>query len=411
MGIIHTANSVSTAREANKSLVLSLIRTEREITRIELAHRIQVSRSAISAIVGELVSEGWVIESGEGKSAGGRRPALLTFNPRARVILGIDIGPTHISALVTDLSPRVISSLEHPFDIAAGPEVGLGAIVATGRAALAQARVDALRLVGVSVGIPGGLFEPARVQGGEGNWPGWKEASLASVLRKAFKVPLMMENSTNLAALGEWNYGAGRGINHLAYVQVGTNISLTFLRGGKIVRPFQAPGEFVHRVLDENGPLCRCGQHGCLEAMASGEAMIQGAFDAIRTGHPTHLRAIASWKGILTTRDIVDAACMGDSLSRISLIEAGKQLGTAIAEIASAHKLRRVLIGGGIVQAGEQFLAPLRKSVRQRLGDNPRFEVEPASLGRYSAALGAVALACREIFTSPVDETAGYAVY
>jgi predicted NBD/HSP70 family sugar kinase len=399
--MLNTNRANFPAREANKTLVLSLIRKEREISRVELAQRMQMSRSAISMIVGELLDEGWVIESGEGKSIGGRKPVLLAFNEVSRYLLGIDIGLSHISVVVTDLRPRLIYNLEQPFAMSTSPDVALPAALSIVRAALSQARVDASRLVGVGAGVPAGMER----------WPGWKESLLAGALQKAFKAPLILENNTDLAALGEMEYGVGRGISTLAYVKVGTHLSRVIVRGGKTVHTRGGAGEFAHQIVDVTGPQCDCGKRGCLETTVSGSAIARRAQAGINAGYPTQLRGVASWKDHLSVRDVAEAARMGDSLSRQILLEAGQSLGTAVAEMAASLNLRRVIIGGGVVQAGSCFLAPLRKAVWQRVGENPRFDIERASLGRYSAALGAVALVCRQIFAAPVEENAGYPVY
>jgi glucokinase-like ROK family protein len=393
-------------RELNKALILNLVRQSREISRTDIARRTRLSRSTVSTIVSELIDEGWLIESGPGKSRGGRRPIILTFNYQAGYALGIGVGATHVIALVTDLEARIAAEIERPFVAADGPEVGLPAIVEIGRDALSQAGVDTSQLLGAGVGVPGPLDRKRGTIVAPPIMPGWHETPVRDRLREAFGTPVYLNNDANLGALGERHYGAGQNVDNLAYIKVATGIGCGIIIDGQIYHgQTGAAGEIGHLTIDEDGPPCKCGSYGCLEAMAGGQAIAQRAELALQAGRPTMLREL-SMNGKLTAKDIDHAARKGDALSRQLYQDAGRLIGIAVADLINLLNPGRVIIGGGVSQAGELMLEPLRetacqRSMRATIGS---IDIVQSALGRNSTALGAVALVLEETFRSPAED-------
>jgi glucokinase-like ROK family protein len=394
-------------RESNKALILNLVRQERTVSRTDIARRAHLSRSTVSSIVSELIDEGWLAENGTGKSQGGRRPILLSFNYQAGYVLGIDAGATHLLALVTDLDAQIISEVEQPFDVVAGPEIGVPAMAAIGREALAQAGIVASRLAGVCAGVPGPLDYARGTVIAPPIMPGWSEVPVRDRLRESFGVPTCLDNDANLGALGELYYGAGQGVDNLAYVKVATGIGYGIIVSGQIYHgQTGSAGEIGHVMIDEDGPPCKCGSYGCLEAMASGPAIAQRAMLAIRAGQPTVLKETISRNGHLTARDVARAAFEGDALSKRLYRDAGRLIGIGVADAVNLLNPGRVIIGGGVSQAGELLLASLRETARQRsvraAGED--VGIVQAALGRRSSALGAVAQVIQEAFRNPVQD-------
>jgi glucokinase-like ROK family protein len=394
-------------RESNKALVLNLIRRERTISRTGIARQVRLSRSTVSAIVNELMDEGWLTESGTGKSQGGRRPILLTFNHQAGYVLGIDVGATHLLALVTDLNAHIVSQVELPFDVVAGPEIGLPAIETTGHEALAQAKIDVSRLVGMCVGVPGPLDYARGTVIAPPIMPGWSEVPVRERVQEIFGVPVYLDNDANLGALGELHYGSGQGVENLAYIKVATGIGYGIIIGGQIYHgQTGSAGEIGHVMIDEDGPPCKCGSYGCLEAMASGPAIARRAMLAIQVGQPSSLKKVVSHNGCLAAEDVARAAFEGDALSQRLYRDAGRLIGIGVADLMNLLNPGRVIVGGGVAQAGELLLASLRETAYQRTvraaGEN--VDIVQASLGHRSSGLGAVALVIRETFRNPVKD-------
>ena len=393
-------------RESNKALILNLVRRERNISRSDIARRTRLSRSTVSTIVSELIDEGWLAETGIGKSSGGRRPILLTFNYHAGFVLGISAGATHLLALVTDLDAQTLAEIWQPFDITEGPRTGLSALVTIGHEVMAQAGKDASHLVGVGVGVPGPLDILRGMAVAPPIMPGWDGVPVREHLQDALGALVYLDNDANLGALGERFFGAGIGVDNLAYIKVSTGIGCGIIIDGEIYHGQSgAAGEIGHVTIDENGPPCKCGSYGCLEAMAGGAAIAQRAMLAIRAGQPSTLKELAS-NGRLTARDVEHAARAGDALSCQLYADAGRLIGIAVADVINLLNPGRVIIGGGVSQAGELILDSLRATVCQR---SMRAAIEgtdivQAVLGKHSTALGAVALVLQETFRSPVED-------
>lgn len=405
----NTSAAPQLIRELNRTLILNLVRQERTISRTGIAQHTCLSRSTVSTIVNELLEEGWLLESGTGKSQGGRRPILLGFNYQRGHILSIDAGATHLLSLVTDLDARIIAEVEHLFDVSVGPETGLAEMVAIGREALAQSGISARQLLGVGAGVPGPLDYARGTIVSPPLMPGWSGTPVRDYLQEAFGGSLYLDNDANLGALGEWHYGAGKGVDNLAYVKVATGIGCGLIIDGQVYHgQTGSAGEIGHVMIDKDGPPCKCGSYGCLEAMAGGPAIAQRARLSIEVGQPTVLKAIKPIDR-LTAKDVCQAAQQGDALSRQLYADAGRLIGIAVADMINLLNLGQVIIGGGVSQAGELILESLRETVAERSvrAALENTEIVQAALGGRSTALGGVALVLQETFRSPAEHLVG----
>jgi glucokinase len=212
------------------------------------------------------------------------------------------------------------------------------------------------------------------------------------MLENQWKSPVSVNNDAELGALGEWAAGAGRGERNLAYIKVGTGIGAGLLLDGQIYRGVTgSAGEIGHLTIEENGPLCTCGNHGCLEALAGGRAIALQAQDAIKAGSRTQLSNIQPIESI-TAREVAAAARRGDLLAQQILRQAGERIGVAIAGLVNLFNPGMVIIGGGVAQAGDILLEPIRQAVERRsLPASTRVvRITTAMLGRRSSSMGAV---------------------
>ncbi len=397
-------------RKLNKDAVLELVRQAGPISRADLARHTLLSPSTISAITVELIEAQLVRETGAGLSRGGRRPVLLEFNREAGVVVGVEMGVTHLTVLVTNLAPDIQVRYEVPFNVAAGPEVGIERLVEGICAAVSQlARTNgaSCRIAGVGVGVPG----PVNVANGTlvapPLIPEWDGYPLRTELTTRLGLPVLIDNDATLGVLGEYTFGAGRDVQALAYVKLGTGIGCGLICNGEVYRGARGyAGEIGHLMVAQNGPPCRCGSYGCLEAMAGGEAVAQQAKLALKAGHRSILATIADPDAI-TAREVAAAAAAGDALGRQILNTAGRLLGIALADLVNLLNPGRIIIGGGLAQAGDSLLAPLRDTVRSQAmrASGQVTEIVPAALGRDSIALGAVAMVLKTILYGAAIET------
>ena len=310
-------------------------------------------------------------------------------------VLGIDIGGTKLAAGVVDADGRMLERGEVPTLAYEGLEPVLERIVGLGRELLAwaAAQKEPVRRIGIGCAGPldlkaGKVFDPP-------NLPGWSEVSLVRHIESALGLPAFLENDANAAALGEFRYGAGRGVRSLVYFTVSTGIGGGIILDGNVWHGLKdAAGEAGHMTVCPDGPVCGCGNRGCLEAMASGTSIARRAREAVAAGRPTRLREVP----VVTSADVVHLAQEGDAVAREVWEAAVKYLGIGVASVITLLAPERIVLGGGVTRAGDFLFEPLRVEVRRRVKLMPveSVLVLPAALGPDVGILGAAAVAMGE---------------
>jgi glucokinase len=216
-------------------------------------------------------------------------------------------------------------------------------------------------------------------------------------------VPSVVDNDVNAALYGEYRYGAGRGCRDLVMIALGTGVGGGVLLGERLHRGAACgAGEIGHMVLDLEGPLCGCGNRGCLEAYAGSVAILRAARERVRDPEASAgFRALLQEEGTeLTTRVLHELAEQGDTTARDLFAVAGRRLGQAVANVANLLEPERVIVGGGVARAGAWILVPCREVVQRLVlsEESKRLPVVPAELGPHAAARGAAALAAEREF-------------
>lgn len=393
-------------RQLNKVAILESVRQRPEgVSRAEVARLTTLSRATVSAIVDELLSDGIVVESGTAKSRGGRRPTLLQLNSKAGWVIGIDIGATHLRVLVADSRGGVLAQSESEFDIAAGPEDGLDLVDKLMEGTVQKAGRSLEPVTAIAVSVPGPVVADAGMVVAPPIMPGWDGYPIRRRLQERWKRPVYIDNDAALGALGEWTFGGGQGVSNLAYIKIGTGIGCGILIDGKIYSGVVGTaGEIGHVTIREDGPPCRCGNYGCLEAMAGGRAIALRAQQAVGAGQRTMLADLGHGHEI-SARDVAEAARQGDAVSQQLLSDAGRHIGSALASLVNLLNPGLVLIGGGVVGAGRFLLDPIHEAVaaRSMRASYEATRIELASLGDLSIVLGAAALALSHTFQNYVN--------
>ena len=307
-------------------------------------------------------------------------------------VLAIDIGGTKLAAGIVGSAGRILARGEVPTLAAEGPERVLNRVLRLAENVLATPGVSADAIQRIGIGCAG----PVDRQGGlilnPPNLPGWVRIPLVEHIEKALGRPTVLENDANAAALGEFRYGAGKGASSLVYLTVSTGIGSGIILDGKIWHGVKdGAGEVGHMTLLPDGPVCGCGNRGCLEALASGPSIARRAREALATGQPSRLRAA----GDFTAADVVHLAQEGDAIAAEVWTETVEYLGLGVAAIVTILAPERVVIGGGVSQAGDFLFVPLRREVRRRvkLVVVESVPILPAALGPDVGILGAAAVA------------------
>ncbi len=387
------APSTHIVKNLNKHAVLDLIRfTPGGISRAELAQRMDLSRAAMTAIVSDLLDCNAIRETESRSSLGGRPPIILEINSARGHVIGIDMGATHLTIILADFSAQVIDEIEVPFSVSKGPEICVNQANQLLEDLLKKNQLAMGDISSLGIGVPGPIASEAGTVFAPPIMPGWDGYPIRANLEEKWGLPVSLNNDAELGALGEWAYGVGRGENHLAYIKVGTGIGSGLLLNGQIYRGATgSAGEIGHLTLDENGPLCDCGNHGCLESLAGGKAIAQQAREAILKGQRTLLSSMGPMDEI-TARDVASAARRGDLVSQKIIASAGNYLGIAIAGLVNLFNPRTVVVGGGVALIGDLLLQPIRDTVIRRslLASARTVRINTAVLRRNSSGMGAI---------------------
>ena len=383
----------SSVKFRNKVAALNHIRFAPEgISRAGLARKMGLSRTAASSIVNDLLTIGIIREAKNSPSTGGRRAVLLEIDPQSGYVLGVDMGATHLALLLTDFSAHTIAEQEYSFDISRGPQTCLQEVDQRVHSFLKNAGFVMDDVAAIGVGVPGPVVAKTGGVVAPPIMPGWDNFPIRAHLENLWGRPISLNNDAELGALGEWAYGAGRFEPHLLYIKVGYGIGAGLLLNGQIYSGATgSAGEIGHITIVENGPLCTCGNRGCLEALAGGRAIAEQAQRAVITGKRTRMANIHPTEKI-TALDVSREARKGDLVAQSIVSDAGQYLGIAIANLINIINPGVIIIGGGIAQMGDLFLEPIRQQAASRslLASAHTVRITAAVLGRHSSSMGAI---------------------
>jgi glucokinase len=309
---------------------------------------------------------------------------------------GIDLGGTKVLVLVAGAGGDIIGRARAATEASQGPDAVIGRIVELVGAAANDAGIDAKSLSSIGISAPGPIDAGEGVITDPPNLPGWQDVPLARIVRERLGVPALLENDANCAAVGEHQFGAGRGYRHLIYLTVSTGIG-----GGIIVDnalytgASGAAGEVGHMIVAAAGPSCGAGHVGCLEAFSSGTAIAARAAELIAAGRLPRTARLAERAPPLSAEEVHQAAAEGEEEARGIIETAGRYLGLGLASLINAFNPQAIILGGGLVYIGEMLLAPALEAARERsfaqAHDDCR--IVEWELGDDVAALGAIALA------------------
>ncbi|MCU1431122.1 MAG: sugar kinase, partial [Actinotalea sp.] len=261
--------------------MFQLLRDGRPRTRADLAQVTGQARSTIAARIDLLLASGLVGPAGEATSTGGRPPTTFAFRPDARLVLAIDLGATHARLAVTDLASTVLAEHHEPMSIADGPGPVLDRAAELGRLLVDKAGRSPGDLVSVGVGLPGPVDHTTGRPTNPPIMPGWDDADVPGHLQRLLGAPVLVDNDVNIMALGEHS-AEFPDVGHLLFVKVATGIGAGVISDGSLRRGAQgAAGDLGHIAVPGGGDmLCRCGNTGCLEALASGRAIATALSEA-----------------------------------------------------------------------------------------------------------------------------------
>jgi len=305
--------------------------------------------------------------------------------------IGIDVGGTNIKiALVSDKG-SIIYSNSIPTRAEMGYEYTVNSMKEAISELMKETKTNSKSIEGIGFGFPGQIDYKKGIVRLAPNVPGWVDVPISQIMEKEFKIPTRVDNDVRCAALGELNYGAGIGCENLVCITIGTGIGSGIVINGKLVRgASNAAGELGHIKLDINGgPLCGCGDRGCLEAFASGPSIVALAEEYIKGGKSTKYRELANPE--ITPYVVSEAAKQGDAVAKRIFTIIGEYIGVGLASVVNLLNPEKIIIGGGVSLAGDILFNPIKETIIKRAMpiSSAAVEIVPAKLGNTAGVIGA----------------------
>jgi N-acetylglucosamine repressor len=389
-------------KKRNVLAVLTVLNQEQTVSRAHLSRVTNLTPATVSSIVAKLESADIVRMVGPAESTRGRRPMMLQFNPHAFYLAGVDIGLAKAIAVVIDLHGNVIKKERVDFNEGMSRDAITRAVLELTSRTIGADRKIAAKVEGLGLSYPGlvdaergiGLVAP--------NWPELNDIPLADILQKELKLFTTMENDGACMTLGQARFGVGRGVKHILGLILGRGIGSGILVNGEIYHGLNSTaGEFGHLTVAPNGPTCGCGNRGCLEVMASGEAIALAAVRLIKAGRKTSiLDRVEGDYSRISAKTVAEAASFGDELASDLMYQAADYIGIALADTINILNPQLVIFSGGLSQSGEYFLERIREVAKSRAYTfgalrPPAFAV--AKFGEEANCVGAGALVLDKI--------------
>ncbi|GCE29231.1 sugar kinase [Dictyobacter alpinus] len=413
-------------REFNRLLVLNHVRQFGPLTRVSIAQRLGLSRATVSSIIDVLLHDGMIREGKllDATPRGGRRAILVHFNAEVACVLGIDVGRSHLTLLLTNLSADILAQHTCAFYTETGPEQCIPLLITEIREFIERSKVNWDAISGMGLGIPGPLTSNFQALSSPPHMPGWDNVKIWQTVHDAFSIPLIIDKDANMGALAENRCGAGRGHLNLAYIKSGTGIGGGLIFDAHIYRGHSgSAGEIGHQTIDENGPLCVCGNHGCLETFAGTHAIVADAVHGtsllqkqakaqIQMGEipmsrerpvqssSTHQESPVKISDISA---VIQAAQQGDAACIAAIQRAGERIGIILAGLINSFNPSAIVIGGGMIRAGDLLLTPLRRVAQASSLPIARCNttILTSELGGHAVALGAALSVIDAAFAMP----------
>ena len=379
------------------SELFQMLRDGQPRTRAELATLTGLARSTIALRVDALMELGLVGSVGDAQSTGGRPSSQFALNPSAKVVLAADLGASHATLAVTDLTGAMLAEHSGPIDIADGPEKTLTWMVEAGRTLLGRIDRDAKDLIAIGIGLPGPVEHSTGRPINPPIMPGWDRYDVPGFVQQHLEVPVLVDNDVNIMALGEQAF-AWPQVEHLLFVKVATGIGSGVISSGRLQRGAQGiAGDIGHvQIASGAGVPCHCGNRGCLEAMASGPAIAS----ALRR----------AGVDVENPQDVVSLVKRGNIEAIQAVRQAGRDIGEVLTACVSLMNPSVIAIGGSMARAGEHLIAGVREVVYTRSMPlaTEHLTIVQSSAGANAAVIGASMLAIHHALSpESIDAMAG----
>ncbi len=403
MDMVYKTGSFEGMKSLNQSTILNLIRLKGPISRAEIAKITKLTPPTVGGLVNELVEKNLIIEQEASKSnVGGRRPIMLSINSSAYFVVGVYAAAEVIRVVIATLDGKITFDYVQKITTLPTKNEFLAMVKESIHYVLTEHEVDKKYILGLGVAMHG-LVNPDKGVAIFSPHLQLRDVPLKDELESEFNIPVMVENDVRALVIAENWFGQGQGVSDFLCLSVGRGVGSGIFINNEVYRSsFNTAGEIGHTIVDVNGPVCRCGNRGCLEACASETSILERTQEAIESGRET---VLADWtngdKSILSTELVFKAAKEGDQLASTILEDTGKSLGIATANMINILKPSRIILEGQIFEGEDNLVIDsLQQMVNQYILTNSSEDIKVvcSKLGKKGMVLGAVALIINKVF-------------
>lgn len=381
--------------------IITFVRRARSTTRPEISHYTSLSRTLSTKFI-DIACELNLISNGElGQSTGGRAPRMLNFNETSGAILVAELGATGFNVAASDLSGNLLGNNYVDAEVSKGPDHVLALVEKSFDSLISEFKIK--NLWGIGLGVPGPVEFANGIPVSPPIMPGWDKYPIRNRFSDKYHVPVWVDNDVNLMALGEHALRKDSITNELIFVKIGSGIGAGILTHGQLHRGAQGcAGDIGHIALASNTVPCRCGNLGCLEAVAGGLALVRDAEVAAANGESLFLSKEIKTKKKLTVQDVISGSVSGDRWCVERITKAGNDIGQVLATLVNFHNPSLIVIGGSVSAAGDKLLASIRESVLNRslpLATRD-LQIRISEFPNHAGLAGAVEMVVSELFSS-----------
>ncbi|MDR4949591.1 ROK family transcriptional regulator [Neobacillus cucumis] len=383
--------------QINKSTILNMIRLEGPISKTELSKRIGLSIPTIMKITSDFLNSGLIRVLGKANSTGGKPAELLEFIPNSHYLIGINIGRHNLNGVIMDLSANIIAKESCKTGDVLPESLLVEKVISLVNSLINKSKIKQEAFLGMGVAMPG-ILENGKVLFSPDF--SWENYDLLSELSNYFDwLNISIDNSNRLLALGEHWFGSGVGATSLFCVNLGYGIGSAIIENGIIVKGSSGTaGEFGHYVLEKNGELCSCGNRGCLESVASGNAIARTAQEKVKNGEITTINNAVNDVTDIEAKVVFDEMRKGDKVATDIVKYAVEGIGIALSSCINLLDPEYIILSGGLVKSNDLYLPYLKEVVRknQMPYAGRKLEIRIGSLGDYGASVGAATLVLKK---------------
>ncbi|MDT4376316.1 ROK family transcriptional regulator [Blautia coccoides] len=353
--------------QMNRSMVFDLIRRKGPISRAEIARTIGLSIPTVMKITEEFSHKQFVQDVGKGESSGGKRPELLELIPDSKYIIGVGVGRSKTNVLMMNLAGEVFIREIMETGGTVVPEVWISRLIRVIENVIRESGLPEKRILGMGIGMPGILDEESGKVLFSPDFK-WENVDMLTPIRERFKMDITIENANRALAMGEYYFGAGVDSRNFLVVNLGHGIGSAIMREGEFYRGSSgSSGEIGHIILEKNGPKCNCGNKGCLQAIASGNAIARDAKIAVLEGNASKIMELVNGDiNRIEAKTVFEAAHLGDQMA-IQITERAMQyIGIGLANYINLLDPDLIILFGGLTNAGNIFLKKIKEVLRER---------------------------------------------